>query len=84
MGALGSMNVYFCRINLSIAMVAMVGVTNSTDNNDTVEHCKNRDSDDEEESATPEGEFDWSIQDQGLLTASYFYSYFVSQVSWLI
>ena len=26
MGCLGIMNVYFCRINLSVAMVAMVGV----------------------------------------------------------
>jgi len=31
MGCLGIMNVYFCRINLSIAMVAMVGLdTNKT------------------------------------------------------
>ena len=26
LGCLGVMNVYFCRINISIAMVAMVGV----------------------------------------------------------
>ena len=26
MGCLGIMNVYFCRINLSVSMVAMVGV----------------------------------------------------------
>ena len=40
MGCLGIMNVYFCRINLSVAMVAMVGVeevegTNFTEDSST-------------------------------------------------
>ena len=44
MGCFGIMNVYFCRINLSVAMVAMVGVeevegTNFTENSST---CSSR------------------------------------------
>ena len=75
------MNMYFCRINLSVAMVAMVGVSNSSDSaNDTSEKCKSRGGDDEEDSDGPVGEFDWSKGDQGLLTASYSYSYTIGQV----
>ena len=81
MGGLGMMNMYFCRINLSVAMVAMVGVTNSSDSaNDTAEQCKSRGGDDEDDSVDKEGEFDWSISEQGLLTGSYYYSYTVGQV----
>ena len=41
MGSLGVMNVYFCRINLSVALVAMVGVANNSNSDDSVvEHCE--------------------------------------------
>ena len=81
MGGLGMMNVYFCRINLSVAMVAMVGVTDSGDNvNDTVERCESRGNSDEEDPVVSNGEFDWSKSQQGLLTGSYYYSYTIGQV----
>ena len=44
MGCLGIMNVYFCRINLSVAMVAMVGVEQVPADNvtETSSTCKAR------------------------------------------
>ena len=44
MGCLGIMNVYFCRINLSVAMVAMVGVEQVPPDNvtETSSTCKAR------------------------------------------
>ena len=44
MGCLGIMNVYFCRINLSVAMVAMVGVEQVPPDNvtETSSTCKPR------------------------------------------
>ena len=81
MGGLGMMNMYFCRINLSVAMVAMVGVSNNTDNtNDTVNRCSSEQNNGEDDSKVQEGEFDWSKDKQGLLTGAYYYSYTVGQV----
>ena len=44
MGCFGIMNVYFCRINLSVAMVAMVGVEQVQADNvtETSSTCKAR------------------------------------------
>ena len=44
MGCFGIMNVYFCRINLSVAMVAMVGVEQVPPDNvtETSSTCKPR------------------------------------------
>ena len=44
MGCFGLMNVYFCRINLSVAMVAMVGVEQVPADNvtETSSTCKAR------------------------------------------
>ena len=81
MGGLGMMNVYFSRINLSVVTVALVGVTDSSDNvNDTVERCESRGNSDEEDPVDSNGEFDWSKSQQGLLTGSYYYSYTIGQV----
>ena len=79
MGCLGMMNLYFCRINISVALVAMVGVSENTDNDTPEEHCKERGGGDEsaEESS---GEFDWSPSKQGLMTGSYYYGYTAGQV----
>ena len=80
MGALGMMNLYFCRINISVALVAMVGVTES--DNDTLEtHCKDRGmGDNGTTTAASDGEFDWSPSKQGFLTGSYYYGYTAGQV----
>jgi len=85
MGCFGIMNVYFCRINLSVAMVAMVGVeevegTNFTENSST---CSSRGGGSGREGQ--EGEFKWSKQQQGLVTGSYYWSYAACQIpgAWL-
>ena len=79
MGCLGMMNLYFCRINLSVALVAMVGVSENSDNDTLEEHCKERGGG-EESPAESAGEFDWSPSWQGLLTGSYYYGYTAGQV----
>ena len=78
MGALGIMNVYFCRINLSVAMVAMVGV--SKQSNLSESHCPDRFSS-EEVSLVLDGEFDWSKKLQGLVMGSYYWGYAACQVN---
>jgi hypothetical protein len=80
MGCLGIMNVYFCRINLSVAMVAMVGldrpnrVTNETCRSLAVNEKALRGAE------STAGVFLWSKKQQGLVTASYYWSYAACQV----
>ena len=77
------MNVYFCRINLSVAMVAMVGIdppagpANSSCGGS--ESDSDRDEDDERVGGR-EGEFRWSKPEQGMVTASYYWGYATCQV----
>ena len=86
MGCLGIMNLYFCRINLSIAMVAMVGVEGGKEvlplNSST---CPSRAGSTEEGGEGREGEFEWSKGEQGLVTGSYYWSYAACQIpaAWL-
>ena len=83
MGCFGFMNVYFCRINLSVAMVAMVGIdppagpANSSCGGS--ESDSDRDEDDERVGGR-EGEFRWSKPEQGMVTASYYWGYATCQV----
>ena len=77
MGCLGIMNVYFCRINLSVAMVAMVGITKQS--NLSQSHCLDRFGSDEV-SQSLDGEFDWSKKQQGLVMGSYYWGYAACQV----
>ena len=79
MGAFGMMNLYFCRINISIALVAMVGVTENNDTDTIEEHCRDRGGGNES-SVESEGDFDWSPSKQGFLTGSYYYGYTAGQV----
>ena len=84
MGALGIMNVYFCRINLSTAMVAMVGVEkhSKSTSNSTHSQCPGPVEVEGEDKVFPEGEFDWSKQQQGLVTGSYYWGYATCQVKY--
>jgi len=89
MGALGIMNVYFCRINLSTAMVAMVGVEKhgkpSENKSNVVSQCPGSSESQGENRVFPEGEFDWSKKEQGLVTGSYYWGYAACQIpaAWL-
>jgi len=82
MGALGIMNVYFCRINLSVAMVAMVGVTRPSNLSDS--QCPDR-FDSEELDLVMTGEFQWDKKLQGLVMGSYYWGYAACQIpgAWL-
>ena len=79
MGCFGLMNVYFCRINLSVAMVAMVGIdppagpANSS--------CGGWEREEEGgRVGRVHGEFSWSKPEQGMVTASYYWGYAICQV----
>ena len=74
------MNVYFCRINLSVAMVAMVGI--SKQSNLSQSHCPDRFGADEVKRVL-DGEFDWSKKQQGLVMGSYYWGYAASQVTFI-
>ena len=65
------------RINLSVALVAMVGVDHHNHSDTGV--CPGRGPGDERVVVT-EGEFDWSKSEQGLVTGSYYWSYTAAQV----
>uniref|UniRef100_F6W5S5 Major facilitator superfamily (MFS) profile domain-containing protein n=1 Tax=Ciona intestinalis TaxID=7719 RepID=F6W5S5_CIOIN len=85
MAALGSVNLYLLRNSLNIALISMVGVSNSSiseknQNNTaslltTAVVCPRN----------QEGEFDWSLAKQGLLLSCYWYSYTLSNIpgAWL-
>ena len=88
LGCLGIMNVYFCRINISIAMVAMVGVEGGSKDqllNSSISTCPRRPGEGEGVVEGSEGEFQWSKSEQGLVTASYFWTYAACQIpaAWL-
>jgi len=80
MGCFGLMNVYFCRINLSMAMVAMVGVDPPGPANSSCGMSGKG-----EERVGRVGEFNWTKPEQGLVTGSYFWGYTACQVpaAWL-
>ena len=77
------------RINLSSAIVAMVGVepklliAENTNNLTDFETILNRTNDEQFEII--EGEFDWDTSEQGLLMGSYYWGYTAAQIpaAWL-
>ncbi|KAG7159683.1 Sialin-like 8 [Homarus americanus] len=74
LGFLGITIVYITRINLSIAIVAMVGSTNTTSNLSNTCPAPSDNSSD----VVMEGEFDWNEQTQGLILGAFFYGYIPS------
>ena len=80
MGCFGLMNVYFCRINLSVAMVAMVGIDPPAGPANSSCMGSERVEGDEERVGRVVGEFSWSKPEQGMVTASYYWGYAACQV----
>ncbi|KAJ8972635.1 hypothetical protein NQ314_000091 [Rhamnusium bicolor] len=76
----GFANVYAMRVNLSVAIVAMVNSTavpHPPPNNNTFDHCPVPD----RTNSTPiDGEFAWDEKTQGLVLGSFFYGYVLTQV----
>nr|XP_045614448.1 putative inorganic phosphate cotransporter [Procambarus clarkii] len=84
LGFLGFSSVYAMRVNLSVAIVAMVQGSNSantTNYTDPSSHyaCPLPD-DFDTEGANNDGEFDWDSQTQGLILGSFFYGYTVTNL----
>lgn len=76
MGFLGFANVYAMRVNLSVAIVAMV---NSTKANTELDVCPDTNP---VNSTIPtrQGEFNWNEYEQGVILGSFFYGYVLTQV----
>jgi len=87
MGFLGFLNVYILRVNLSIALVAMVNHTqlpysNLSDNystNSADDVCESSESTGEQDEIIS-GEFNWDSHTQGTVLAAFFYGYIFTQV----
>ena len=80
MGCFGLMNVYFCRINLSVAMVAMVGVDPPAGLANSSCGSSERQKENERVGTDRVSEFSWSKPEQGMVTASYYWGYATCQV----
>jgi len=79
MGFLGFANVYAMRVNLSVAIVAMVNntaITNTSvvNNTDTCPVVGNI------TDTTTDGPFNWGAKEQGWLLGAFFYGYVLTQV----
>ena len=77
----------YLRINLSTAIVAMVGVDSRGSNNSVSDLCPDRDlvTSVQLNTSLGEGEFSWSKREQGLVMGSYYWSYTAAQIpaAWL-
>jgi ACS family sodium-dependent inorganic phosphate cotransporter-like MFS transporter 5 len=90
-GFLGTVTVYFCRLNLSIAIVAMVNQKSATISGTNVTICPkygSNNSDDENALSVRDvdidetsADFDWTPGQQGNLLAGYYYGYVCTQVA---
>ena len=67
----------------SVAMVAMVGVSQSRNRSESM--CEDRFGDADETRRITEGEFDWSKQEQQLVMGSYYWGYtaFMIPAAWI-
>ena len=87
MGFLGFVNVYCLRVNLSVALVAMLNHTQHYDNVSR-NHSENNNGDICESTGRTEfgkegmksGEFNWNSHTQGTVLAAFFYGYITTQV----
>ncbi|XP_049873381.1 sialin isoform X2 [Pectinophora gossypiella] len=79
MGFLGFANVYAMRVNLSVAIVAMINQTTTPMSNDTSDVCPVVTP---ANSTVPEkpGEFDWTAEQQSIILGSFFYGYVLTQI----
>ncbi|CAH0751339.1 unnamed protein product [Diatraea saccharalis] len=80
MGFLGFANVYAMRVNLSVAIVAMINSTTPMPSNDsTLDVCPATGPSNSSAPAKP-GEFNWTAEQQSIILGSFFYGYVLTQV----
>ncbi|PZC79555.1 hypothetical protein B5X24_HaOG216220 [Helicoverpa armigera] len=81
MGFLGFASVYAMRVNLSVAIVAMVNSTTPTPTNSStdVDVCP---ASPVSNSSVPQrpGDFNWTVEQQSIVLGSFFYGYVLTQV----
>ncbi|KAK3885844.1 hypothetical protein Pcinc_009971 [Petrolisthes cinctipes] len=80
MGFLGFANVYAMRVNLSVAIVAMVNNTAIPHVNSSSSNVCPASSAGNTTHSTEDGEFPWDEKKQGLILGSFFYGYVVSNL----
>ncbi|XP_066938077.1 putative inorganic phosphate cotransporter isoform X2 [Macrobrachium rosenbergii] len=82
MSFLGISCVYAMRVNLSVAIVAMVKSQpkNYTNSSDLSEVCQPPDGYDPSDDENLEGEFEWNEATQGMILGSFFYGYIFTNV----
>lgn len=85
---LGFINVYCLRVNLSVALVAMVNQTFAKGNrngSNTDDECEaDSTGNSTGDNKKSEGEMNWDSHKQALVLASFFYGYIVTQVCLLL
>lgn len=80
MGFLGFASVYAMRVNLSVAIVAMVNSTTPVpSNNSDVDVCPASPSSNSSAPQRP-GDFNWSVGEQSIVLGSFFYGYVLTQI----
>lgn len=77
LGFLGFCNVYALRVNLSVAMVAMVNSSAYASNGTKSEECSELSLN---HTTKKDGEFIWSPSEQSTILASFFFGYIVTQI----
>ncbi|XP_077288213.1 putative inorganic phosphate cotransporter [Arctopsyche grandis] len=81
MGFLGFANVYAMRVNLSVAIVAMVNSSAIPDStNSSLDVCPIVDPINNSSVPLRPGDFDWSETQRGVILGSFFYGYVLTQV----
>ncbi|XP_042857342.1 sialin-like [Penaeus japonicus] len=85
LGFIGFTSVYAMRVNLSVAIVAMVkteveGGNGSTGTNNSEVVCPLPDDYDPATDANEDGEFEWSGTTQGLILGCFFYGYLLTNI----
>ena len=81
LGSMGMAIIYGLKVNLSVAMVAMVNNTAvAAMANDTGGHGHDPEEEDKEGDGFPDGPFVWSSKEQGAVLSAYFLGYFVTQI----
>ncbi|CAG9774089.1 unnamed protein product [Ceutorhynchus assimilis] len=79
LGFFGFANVYAMRVNLSVAIVAMVNQTATATQNGVIDSCPTPNSSTISTSYS-EGEFNWDEKTQGIVLGAFFYGYVVTQI----
>ena len=75
MGFLGFANVYAMRVNLSVAIVAMVNNTAIASNSSIVDNSTCPVGGNSTEGPPPDGPFDWGAKEQGWILGAFFFGY---------